>query len=80
MKVAVQKWGNSLAVRIPKAIAIESNIRQGSEVNLTLEDGRVVLVPVETAEYTLEELLTRVTKDNLHEEVDAGPPRGREVW
>ncbi len=80
MKVAVQKWGNSLAVRIPKAIAIESNIRQGTEVNLALEQGRVVLIPVETSEYTLEGLLAQVTKDNLHEAVDTGPPQGREVW
>ena len=80
MRTKAQKWGNSLAVRIPKAIAIESNIRQGTEVNLALEQGRIVLVPVAKAAYTLEELLAQVNKHNLHGEVDSGPPRGREVW
>lgn len=80
MRVEIQKWGNSLAVRIPKAIAVESKISQGSEVELTLEKGRVVLNPVKPPEYRLEELLAGVSKDNLHEEVDTGEAVGREIW
>jgi antitoxin MazE len=80
MRVEIQKWGNSLAVRIPKAIAVESKIHQGSAVDLTLEKGRVVLKPVKTREYSLEELLAGVRKDNLHEEVDTGEALGREAW
>ena len=79
MRVEIQKWGNSLAVRIPKAIALESKIGQGTEVDLTLEKGRVVLNPVKAPEYSLEELLAGVRKDNLHEEVDTGEAVGREV-
>ena len=80
MRVEIQKWGNSLAVRIPKAIAVESKIRQGSAVDLTLERGRVVLNPVQAPEYRLEDLLAGVRKDNLHEEVDTGEAVGREAW
>ncbi len=80
MRVAIQKWGNSLARRIPKAIAVEPKISQGSEVDLTLEKGRVVLTPVKPPEYSLEELLAGVSRDNLHEEVDTGETVGREAW
>jgi antitoxin MazE len=80
MRVEIQKWGNSLAVRIPKAIAVESKIQQGSEVDLTLEDGRVVLNPVQPPEYRLEDLLAEVSRENLHGEVDMGGPLGKESW
>jgi antitoxin MazE len=80
MRVEVQKWGNSPAVRIPNAIAVESKIRQGSAVDLTLEKGRVVLNLVQVSEYRLEDLLAGVRKDNLHEEVDTGDAVGREAW
>jgi antitoxin MazE len=80
MRVNIQKWGNSLAVRIPKAIAVESNIQRGSEVELTLEEGRVVLTPIEPPEYRLEDLLAAVTDDNLHEEAGTGDAVGGEVW
>jgi antitoxin MazE len=80
MRVGIQKWGNSLAVRIPKAIAMESKISQGSQVELTLDKGCVVLRPIEAAKYSLEELLAGIRKDNLHEEVDTGEAVGREAW
>ncbi|MDA1312470.1 MAG: AbrB/MazE/SpoVT family DNA-binding domain-containing protein [Acidobacteria bacterium] len=80
MRVKIQKWGNSLAVRIPKTIALESKISQGSEVDLTLEKGRVVLNPVKPPRYSLEKLLAGVSTDNLHEEVDTGEAVGRESW
>ncbi|MBI1788712.1 MAG: AbrB/MazE/SpoVT family DNA-binding domain-containing protein [Acidobacteria bacterium] len=78
MRVSVQKWGNSLAVRIPKTVALESKIKNGSHVDMTLEDGRVVLTPV--AKDNLEELLARISPDNIHKEIQSGPPRGREIW
>ena len=59
---------------------MESKISQGSEVDLTLEKGRVVLTPVKPPEYSLEELLAGVSRDNLHEEVDTGETVGREAW
>ncbi|HVG31385.1 MAG TPA: AbrB/MazE/SpoVT family DNA-binding domain-containing protein [Pyrinomonadaceae bacterium] len=80
MKVQVQRWGNSLALRIPKSFAVESNIEQGSVVEVSLDQGRIVVEPVRETDYTLEELLSGVTKRNLHAEVDGGAAVGKEVW
>ena len=80
MLVRIQKWGNSLALRIPVAFARETGIDSGVEVDLALEDGRLVITPQERPFYVLDELLVGVTRKNLHAEVDAGAPRGGEVW
>jgi antitoxin MazE len=80
MRARVQRWGNSLALRIPRAFATETAIEQGSEVELTLEDGRLVVTPVVEQAFSLEALLSGVTLDNLHREVDTGSPSGDEVW
>lgn len=79
MKARIQKWGNSLALRIPKSFATHSNIEQGSVVDLSLDNGRMIVEPAQE-QYSLEELLARVTKTNLHSEVDFGLPVGKEVW
>jgi antitoxin MazE len=80
MRLRVQKWGNSLALRIPKPFADEARVRQGSMVDLSLARGRLVAVLVTREEWTLERLLAGVTRKNLHGEADFGPPVGREVW
>jgi antitoxin MazE len=80
MKVQIQRWGNSLALRIPKSFAIESKIDQGSVVEVSLDQGRLVVEPVTEIDYTLEELLAGVTKRNLHAEVETGVAQGKEVW
>jgi antitoxin MazE len=79
MKTEVQKWGNSLAVRIPKSFAAQTGIDRGSVVDLSLVEGSIVIVP-EAPSYRLDELLAKVTKENIHEEVEFGPPMGKEVW
>lgn len=80
MRVRVQKWGNSLALRIPKSLAIETALDPGAEVDLTLEEGRLVVTPRRAPVYKLSELLAHVTRDNLHHEVDTGPSVGSEAW
>jgi antitoxin MazE len=80
MRARVQRWGNSLALRIPSAFAVETTIEQGSEVELTLEDGRLVVTPVAEPAFSLDALLAEVTPDNLHGEVDLGAPEGAEAW
>lgn len=80
MKVQIQKWGNSLALRIPKSFALQSRVEQGSTVEVSLEKGRIVVTPVAAPKYTLEGLLTKVTKKNLHGETDTGATVGREAW
>jgi antitoxin MazE len=80
MRTQVQKWGNSLALRIPKSFAEESNIQAGSLVDLSVAKGRLIVAPLAEKKYTLEELLAGITKENLHGEVDFGPPVGKEFW
>lgn len=79
MRARVQKWGNSLAVRIPKAFALEASLEQDTDVEMHLEEGSLVITPVRQASFTLAELLEGVTPDNLHEEIDTGPAVGREA-
>jgi antitoxin MazE len=76
----VQKWGNSLALRIPKSFATEVGLEHDSSVEVSLVDGKLIVVPVAKPKLTLKQLLAQVTEDNLHHEVDAGPAVGREVW
>ncbi len=80
MRTRVQKWGNSLALRIPKSFADEVGIDKESSVELRLEDGRLVVSPVTAPHPTLSELLAGVTEENLHQEVDFGPAIGNEAW
>ena len=80
MKTTVQKWGNSLAVRIPKVVAADAKLAQDSLVELSLEDGRLVVTPVARPAQSLNELLTRITDENIHSDVDWGPAVGKEAW
>ncbi len=79
MKTKVQKWGNSLALRIPKSFAAETALEPDSEVDLSLIEGRLVITPVK-ATYSLERLLEGVTEENVHAEVDTGASVGHEAW
>ncbi len=76
----IQKWGNSLGLRIPKTIALEARVQEGSTVDLSLRDGELVIRPSEQPTYTLDELLEGVSKRNLHSEVESGRATGEEVW
>ena len=80
MRTRVQKWGNSLALRIPKPFATEIGLRQNSPVEMSLVEGRLVIVPVVEPALTLEHLLAKVSEDNLHGEIEIGTAVGREVW
>jgi antitoxin MazE len=80
MKSRVQKWGNSLALRIPKSFAVEAGLYADAAVELSLEEGRLIVQPMRTQPLRLEELLLGVTSENLPGEWDTGPAVGREVW
>ena len=80
MQTRIQKWGNSLGLRIPKAFAEQTGIEAGSEVDLSLENGELIIRPTRERKYDLAALLQGVTDDNIHEEIETGPPVGREVW
>jgi antitoxin MazE len=74
-----RKWGNSLALRIPKPFAVDAGVEEGTVIDVSLSEGRLVATPVR-ARPRLRDLLDRVTKANLHHEVDTGGPVGREAW
>ena len=80
MKARIQKWGNSLPLRIPKSFAVEAHLEQDSLVELALVDGKLIVVPVAEPALTLDQLLAGVTEQNLHCEVDTGQATGNEVW
>lgn len=79
MDAQVAKWGNSLAVRIPKVIADKVKFREGEPVELAVtEDGCILLRPRQK-KITLENLVKGITQDNRHDETDWGVPEGKEV-
>jgi antitoxin MazE len=80
MEARVQKWGHSLALRIPSAFARNAGIQPGSKVDLTEDKGTLVITPLAPKEPTLEMLLAGITVDNLHREVPTGDALGNEVW
>ena len=80
MITKIQKWGNSLAVRIPQAVAKETQLCLGETVKLASQDGQIVIIPVRQQRYKLEDLLKDVTPHNLHDEVSSGNAVGKEVW
>ena len=79
MKTAVRRWGNSLALRIPRTYAQETRISEGSEVELTLKSGALVVKVVARKRHSLSDLLKRVTPSNRHETVETGKAIGLET-
>jgi len=80
MQTKVQKWGNSLGLRIPKSFAEQAGVEAGSEVDLAVEDGELIVRPRRQPRYELKDLLRSVTAKNVHKEVETGDPVGREAW
>ena len=80
MRTKVQKWGNSLAIRVPRPFAEELGLRQDSDVDLLLEQKELVVKPVPTPRFTLGGLLAGVTDANRHHEVETFGPVGDEAW
>ncbi len=79
MKATVQRWGNSLAIRIPKAFAEQADIKEATEVDIAIQGNTIVISPA-PKEWTLEELLKGITPSNKPKAVDWGSPVGKEVW
>ena len=80
MTTSVQKWGNSLAVRIPKGVADEIGLAEDTPVELSIAGGVITITPRTVTIPTLDELLDGITPENLHPETDWGPPVGEEIW
>ncbi len=80
MLTKIQKWGKSLALRIPKAFALDAQLKNDSIVEVSLVDGQIVIKPVASQAWSLEQLLSGVTSNNLHQETDTGSAVGNEGW
>ncbi len=80
MKTRIQKWGNSLALRIPRPFAAESNLREDSAVDLSVRNGRIVVAPIAEPEFSLQDLVAQITPRNRHSETETGGAVGNEVW
>lgn len=80
MITRVQKWGNSLALRIPKSFATEVGLLNDSSVEVSLANGKLIIVPIEKPNLSLKKLLAQVTKENIHHEIDSGSAVGTETW
>lgn len=78
MKATIQKWGNSLGIRIPKVFADELNLENGSEVELFNDSEKIVIQPQRKP--SLEDLLAAISEGNLHAEVNSEGPSGKEIW
>lgn len=80
MQTKIQKWGNSLGLRIPKSFAAEVKVEAGSTVDLSVIDGELVVKPIRRRKYELRDLLKAINSRNIHREVETGDPVGREAW
>ena len=79
MKTTAQKWGNSLAIRVPKSVAVQVGLKAQDALDIEVQDGNVVLKPHLRRVYRLEDLVKQITPKNVHGEIDTGAPVGREI-
>ena len=80
MRTKIQKWGHSLGLRIPRALAAEAQVEEGSMVDLTVAEGCLHIRRLAPSRYVLEELLKGIRPDNVHAEAFSDNPIGRETW
>jgi antitoxin MazE len=80
MLTKVQRWGNSLGVRIPRSFAAHARVTAGSTVDISVDDQGLRIRPVRRSRYVLAQLLEQVSRRNVHEEVATGERVGREAW
>ena len=80
MKTKVSRWGNSLALRLPKKLATSRGIVEEAEVEILEREDGLLLRPSRRRAYDLDELLAKVNRKNLHGEVPTGGARGQETW
>jgi len=77
MKTMVQKWGNSLGIRIPSLYVKEFALQNGSSVEISREEGKIIIVP---KKLTLDSLVSKITKENIQESIETGKSLGKEEW
>jgi antitoxin MazE len=76
----IQKWGNSLGIRLPSVFTKELKLKENSSVEIKLIDKKIIIEPVEIVQYDLDELLSKVSEENIHEEIIFDGPEGKKIW
>ncbi|MDP8208134.1 MAG: AbrB/MazE/SpoVT family DNA-binding domain-containing protein [Candidatus Electryonea clarkiae] len=79
MQTKIMKWGNSLAIRIPKVFAKEVSLDEKAEVDISISDGNLIIKP-SSARYQLRDLIGKITPENIHNETEWGNSTGKEIW
>ena len=79
MRTRIQKWGNGLGLKIPCSLAEEAGVVAGSEVDLSIRRGDLIVKPAKRRRYRLNDLLRQITSSNIHAEVEVGAQVGREI-
>lgn len=79
MTATIQKWGNSLAVRLPRAVAEQIHVHEGDAVELKVDD-HTLNIKSARKKYNAADLIKAVKPSNLHAETDWGKATGKEVW
>ena len=80
MNTKVQKWGNSLGIRIPISITKSLNIKANTSIQIKIEGDKIIMQPVKNIEYDLKELIGQINESNRHDEQEWGNPVGNEIW
>ena len=80
MQAKLESWNGGLGLRIPDLLATATRLKSESVVDIVVQNGRLVVTPINAMASRLNELLDQVTDENLHEEVETGPAVGREAW
>jgi len=80
MKTRIQRWGNSLALRIPKSFASEAGLQKETSIELSVSNGKLIITPLVEPRFTLKQLISKINNDNLHHEIDTGKALGNETW
>lgn len=80
MNVRVEELDGKFTLAIPDDIAANLHLAEGSVVDISVREDGIMLRPVGVSRPTLDDMLAQVTDENRHEEIDFGPPVGREIW
>ncbi len=80
MTTVVARWGNSLAIRLPRALVEQVQMSEGTSISFSVSGNSIIITPHSRKKYTLDELLEGMTPDKFHSEIDTGVSVGNEVW
>lgn len=80
METKVKKWGNSLGVRIPKSFSTQAGITEGSSIEMNIDGDKIIIAPKHKNEYSIEEMISMISEDNVHYEIKTDGPVGKEIW